>query len=340
MQQALSGIPEYSSSPPIESGRVVAADGRAVAGATVLLYPDPFTPAKGTVIRPEARAVSDAAGTYVLHLPTALDPQLVNARSEGALDLHIMAAYPGGTANLFVPVPAGRHAASAVARLNLVQGPQFSMSASSARPDGDGACDPITSPNYTHSSSVIVGYKSSADSDLKGASFTYSTSDSATTEDAWSASDSFGGLQSAGTSTESTGGSQTYKNMPGSGSNDLLGVDVFDWQEYQCITGDQWYLSTYTIEGSDGTPGASAVAAGDCISTTNLSSYTVNSGTQEQWSTGLNLEALGAGFNGSSQDGYATSSSLTYTFNSGDYPPMCGVDGDPETPNERYVQAH
>ena len=107
IQQSWSSVPEYSSAPVLARGKVVSSAGVPVPGATVILFPVPLGPSPGRELTPLARATTDARGRFALHLPAASDGLLASARSGGALNLDIMAFYPGGIASWFTPVPAG-----------------------------------------------------------------------------------------------------------------------------------------------------------------------------------------------------------------------------------------
>jgi hypothetical protein len=116
---AWSSVPEYSSSPVIDQGTVLDSAGRPVSGATVLLFPVLLGPPAGTVMTPLARAITDSSGHYAIHLPAARDSRLANSKSAGALNLHVMALYPGGQANWFTPIPAGAPPVAPAATLTL-----------------------------------------------------------------------------------------------------------------------------------------------------------------------------------------------------------------------------
>ena len=114
-----SSVPEYSSSPVIDRGTVVNSGGRPVPGATVLLFPVLLGAPAGTALTPLARAMTDSSGHYAIHLPAARDSRLAKSRSGGALNLHLMAFYPGGQANWFSPIPAGTPRVAPAATLTL-----------------------------------------------------------------------------------------------------------------------------------------------------------------------------------------------------------------------------
>src|ERR1700733_6205580 len=66
IQQAWSSVPDYLSSPALAKGQVVGPHGAVVSGATVLLFPVPLAVKPGTVMTALSRAVTNAAGNFVL----------------------------------------------------------------------------------------------------------------------------------------------------------------------------------------------------------------------------------------------------------------------------------
>lgn len=351
IQQAWAYVPEYTAAPAIESGLVTDHAGHPVAGATVILFPLLRNPKKGTVVPPLARTVTGANGRYVLHLPTALDSSLANKWTRGALNLHIMVFYPNASGSWFVPIPAGQHATASAASITLRAVAETYVSDLPDDAPPNGSCDAASSPKSIGPVAQIVGYKSSLDPKLISAEFSYSTGYSVTTGGGLSYSGTYGSVSGDGTTTTSDTETIVYKPLPGAGSNYYEADSVWTWQKFQCFHPgghgggywtNEWYLYENAVGGSRGTPGAPAVKAGYCYSSTDLESVTEDRSTEKTWAQGADLKALGVDVNLSSQDGYTTDASLTYNFNvkARDYPPYCGVGGYPGTQSAGYVQVH
>jgi hypothetical protein len=324
----------------------VASAGHPVAGATVILFPVLRNPASGTVIPALARAITDPDGRYTLRLPRSHDRLLTSARSEGALNLHVMVFYPGGQANWFVPIPAGQHSAPAT-RLALTKGgvtaDQAYKSDASTTPAAP-ACSAVGSGTEESGIPVNMGYSWSYDPNLTSANFTYSTDDSVTLGVGVSASSSPAGLSLAGTSTQSAGGTYAFAPITANKSVNYTGDGTYTWQEFYCgvpKTGTyyDWYLNPDGVAGSEGVKTTTAANGTYCDSSSGLKSWTMSSSTQQTWAYGVDAAALGFGVNLSSQDGYSTSATLEYDFDwqAGNYPPVCGTHNYPYDAGDDYV---
>jgi hypothetical protein len=224
IQQAWSFVPDYSASPALDTGTVRNSAGKAIAGATVVLFPYLIAPKAGTALTPLARTVAGPDGTFTIRLPDADRAELASKRSEGVLNVHIMAFYPGGIANWFEPIKPGASTALP-ARLTLRNaGTATATAATSSTPSAVGSnCSAIGNPKIRGGIPAQVGYKSSADSNLANTSFTYTDSASATEGVGISGTGPNGGFSAAGTVTQNTEGNGVFTNMPGAGSNDLNG---------------------------------------------------------------------------------------------------------------------
>jgi hypothetical protein len=334
VQHAWSYVPEFPSSPVIDTGTVVTA-GHPVAGATVLLFPIHYGPVKPhTVVRPISRAITSSDGGFAIRLPASPDHVLISAGHyiRGAFNLHVMAVYPGGIGNWFVPVRAG---ALASTRLVLHRTP-VKISA------GPAACTETlekTFPNVP----VEVGFKDSGNSTLAWAQYTYSTSTSTTMGAGISYTSVEGGFSADGTTTQSAGGSFTWPHMKGAGVNKLLASGLYYDYHWICYPGeDQYYIvSLNSINSASGSPGTEGIAAGYCsaLEHGDKDSYTV--GTQETWGSGADLKDSGLNINLSSQDGWSTSAYLTFQAGSQNVP-VCGVNNYPNanSPSAGQLNVH
>ena len=91
-----------------------------------------------------------------------------------------------------------------------------------------------------------------------------------------------------------------------------------------------WNLQQAGVAGeyTYATPGTPAIPAGDCITSAAGSPNKFQTGTQQTFSVGAQLSALGYGINFSSQDGFTSNSYLIYTFSKHGHP-ICGSGGFP-----------
>jgi hypothetical protein len=346
IQQAWSFVPDYSASPALDTGTVRNSAGKAIAGATVVLFPYLIAPKAGTALTPLARTVAGPDGTFTIRLPDADRAELASKRSEGVLNVHIMAFYPGGIANWFEPIKPGASTALP-ARLTLRNaGTATATAATSSTPSAVGSnCSAIGNPKIRGGIPAQVGYKSSADSNLANTSFTYTDSASATEGVGISGTGPNGGFSAAGTVTQNTEGNGVFTNMPGAGSNDLNGSGSYVDQEYQCYIDrfeppqDEWQFSPDVINSQYSTPGAKAVSAGYCNKTTANTEEKVYTSSQSTFSDGIQAEAIGLNINFSIQIGYATDSELIYTMGSA-ADPECGVGNYPNGAGDGEVVIH
>ncbi len=182
---------------------------------------------------------------------------------------------------------------------------------------------------------VTMGYKQSSDSNLAYAGFDYSTSSSTTLGAGISYTSASGGFSADGTTTQTAGGSWTFPNLPGAGNNDFNGDGIYYDQEYLCyMVGNYstyWLLTQHDVAGEKGTPGASPVSVGKCVTTLPGTTNIIHSGKQETFGAGVQLGSLGFGVNLSSQDGWSTQSELTYKMGSAGHP-LCGSSDYPGSP--------
>ncbi|MDQ2877025.1 MAG: carboxypeptidase-like regulatory domain-containing protein [Actinomycetota bacterium] len=326
MQRSWSYVPDYAGSPKIDTGIVVNAAGHPVSGATVLVFPVSRTPVKaGSVIQPVARAISDSNGEFTIRLPSSQDGLLADTSSEGTfLNLNVIAFYPGGVASWFVPVKAGANAPSVRLTLKQVR----TTGSTSASP---AVCTIITTKDKTPK--IEVGFKDSGDSALAWASYQYTTNTSTTTGAALSTTSSTAGFSADGSTTQSAGGSYTWPRMAGAGVNELLGSGLYYDQEWACSDVPEfWRLFLNSIGSAAGSPGASRISAGDCVTQEHGAVDTYTRGTQSTWSQGVNLEAVGININLSSQDGWDGTAYLTFATGSVSLP-ICGVHNKPNATN-------
>jgi hypothetical protein len=346
----------------IESGQVVNSAGHPVVGATVILFPysAPLAtkvppgrhvivirhPANDNVpLTPLARAVTGKDGYYAIHLPLALRASLANRRSGSALNLHIVAFYPDGMGNWFVPLPQRQRSVTAVARM-VLRRPTMEAAAASVRPDGvPSYCTGIGSITELSGIPVNMGYSWSYDPDVDGnARFVYSTTDSTTFGVAVSTSDDVGTASGSGTVSQSSSGTNTFAPIAGNQSVNYTGDGTYDWQEYQCyIMGEpyfyDWYATPAIVNGSEGDVQTTAANGTYCDPTTGQESWSMTTTTQETWEYGVDLEIWGFDINVESQDGYSVQAELTYAFDwqNDNYPPICGTKNYPGLDGDNYV---
>jgi hypothetical protein len=331
--QAWSSVPEFSSAPALARGQVIQASGVPASAATVLLFPVPLPHKVHTNVpqAPLARTSTDSSGHFVIRLPAASDHMLTTARSNGALNLQVMAFYPGGVAVRFYTVPSAMRAAASqpTATLTLRQVPKTLAAVSPAGSAGPATpCGSIDDGEIAQIP-VVMGFKQSADTHLRYATFMYTTSDSLTIGVGISATSPVGGFTADGTLTQSSGGSTQFPQMVGAGTNSLLGDGVYDEQFLICP--NEWVLIPKTVDSDFGTPGASPVSIGNCLVTQPNTTLTYTQGTQQTFSGGVNLSAKGLGANLSVQDGWSNNAALTYSFGSSSAP-VCGQANFPSFP--------
>jgi hypothetical protein len=329
VQRSWSSVPEFPSSPVIDTGTVVAA-GRTVDGATVLLFPVQYGK-QGGVVRPIARAVTSSDGGFAIRLPASDDHMLISAgHYSGALNLHVMVFYPGGIGSWFT------RAGATVPRLALHRIPVDISS-------GPAICESSLDKTFANVP-VEIGFKDTGDTPAPAwATYTYDTSASTTMGAGISYSSATGGFSNDRTTTQSAGGSYTWPHLKGAGVNDLLGAGLYYDYHWICDPGDnQFYIvELNSIGSSEGSPGAEPIAAGKCDTLEHNTTDTYTQGTQWTWSSGADLKAVGLNIDLSSQDGWSSTAYLTFAAGS-DNVPVCGVDNYPNShsPSAGELNAH
>ena len=341
-----SSVPEFSSAPALARGQLVDSGGAPVSRATVILFPVPVKPKVGDKLTPLARTTTDASGRFTVRLPAERDALLTSSRSAGARNLLVMAFTPGGVAEWYYALPAastsgrtgnavtpaGTGAASIpFAKLRVHPEARTAQPSPSIRPAGCGITDYAAITPVP----VVVGMRETAASDTT-TSFSYDTSSSMTLGTGVSYTSATGGFSANGTTTQTAGGHYTFKNMTGAGNNHLQGDGVYDEWENYCVNipGSAnvyaWNLQQAGVAGeyTYATPGTPSIPAGKCITSQAGAANTFSTGTQQTFSAGAQLSALGYGINLSSQDGFTSNSSLTYTFSTHGHP-ICGSGGYP-----------
>jgi hypothetical protein len=320
-----------------------------MAGATIIVFPVPEITRAGQRLTPVARATTNSAGGYTLHLPYAKWPLLRGLRHENYLNLHIIAFYPDAMANWFTPIKIGTRKA-ATSKLVLRQLPPGNASKAlasvAATPNEQipPECAVQTRKVYANRP-LIVGYKSTLKAnDINWAKYTYTSTASQTTGAGVSLSGPNGGFSADGSTTNTSGVTMDFPTIHGASSNDMTVYSTWDDDYLFCSNGVggyyyQWYYTFNSVNAEDGTPGAPAVAAGKCsLEAPNVQiSYTTSS--QTTWSAGANVVDI-IGINLSSQDGWSGSSALTYDLSA--KAPICGVSNYPNgnDPSAGYLQVH
>lgn len=349
IQRGWSYVPEFASSPVIDGGTVLDSAGHPVADATVIVFPVLLNGGKpGSVLQPATRTISDGSGRFALRIPATRDALLMNRRTGGYLNMHVMAFYPGGVANWFTPVRAG-HRLVPTEKLVLRH---FAAGDGPSRA-GSGTPAAAASPDICKNGTLHkignvptdVGYKSSLSSKLDYATYQYESSTSTTMGAGISQTSAYSGFSASGTTTQSAGGHFTWPTMPGAGSNYLQAAGLWYDQEIVCSipTGEytQWDLNFNSLGSAYASPGAPAVSAGYCDLQEHNTVDTYNKGAQATFQYGANLEAAGVGINLSSQDGWSNTAYLTFATGSTSLP-VCGVNNYPNStgPSAGYLQVH
>jgi hypothetical protein len=339
MQTAWSSVPEYSSSPMIDQGTVLDSAGQPVSGATVILFPVLIAPPAGTVMTPLASATTDASGHYAIHLPAASDSELANSESAGALNLHVMAFYPGGQANWYTPIPAGAAGVAPATTLTLAATgtpaagqpvtPSASSSASpSPSPAGTAAPEVCVdqTPTILSGFSVTVGYSSSLDTNLAFSAFSYGGGATNVLGAAVSVTSGGQGYSVSGTTSESDASTTTFPHIVGKSTNNLNADGAYVKQEVVCgpIVTKQWTVTQDAVGGAFSTPGEEPLSAGDCFSGPAGGSEKFDKTLQTDFSQGVQIGGHGIDINLSSQVGYSSSAELIYMFGNLSAP-YCGV---------------
>jgi hypothetical protein len=334
IQSGWSYVPEYSSAPALAEGRVVNSSGAPVSQATVILFPVPLEPKPGVALTPIARTITDAQGNFTVSLPAAQDARLTTARSEGALDFQVIAFYPGGIAHWFYSFHPGAHESASRTPATLV----LHASLTGASEDREAAispdtCEPEGTPTHISNIPVILGLKESDASDVSVV-FSYGATSSVTLGAGISYTSPNGGFSTDGSTTQSTGGYATWPPLSGVGNNYFEGAGEYTEQETLCdVKGDYsqyWTITQKDVTGMYGTPGAPAIATGDCSPEDGGSTLTFTNGTQETFGAGVQLSNLGYGINLSSQIGWSSTVTIEFHFGAVGHP-LCGIDAKPGT---------
>jgi hypothetical protein len=334
MQRSWSSVPDYLSSLALARGEVVSPHGAAVSGATVLLFPVPLAGKTGTVMRPLSRAVTDAAGNFVLHLPVTRNTMLANKRdTPGVVNVHIIAFYPGGMANWFEPVHVGQVAAGT----RLVMHPERVTSVRSVNTPA--ICVQGTQRIYG-GIPTVMGYKSNANAWLQYATFSYDTSTSTTLGAAASLTGFQVGFTEDGSTTQSDGGNNQWPNYSGRGNNYFEGDAAYYDTAWGCNPGGAfWELTQDGVGGDAGTPGAPSVNAGDCDSSGIGFKAQIKTSRQVTFGAGVDTKYDGFNINLSAQAGWDSDTVLTYKWASVTSA-YCGVGNYPGDAGSDYVQVH
>jgi len=325
VQKAWSYVPEYTSAPTIDRGTVRNAAGRPVAGATVIVFPFLIGGGKpGSVLQPIARATSDSSGHFAIHLPASRDALLMSPRSNGYLNMHVTAFYPGGMANWFAPKRAGARVAHVN---NLVLKHIATTGQARVAPNSPATCVNSTRTSIANVP-VDVGYHDSAAPTLRGMTFNLKTAATTTMGAGFSVTSEFGGFSASGTTTTNSGASFSWTPIAGASNNHFQAFALWYDQKVVCSSPlgieDSWTLTENSISSSDGTPGAEPISAGHCTLQRPNISQTYSTGTQNTFSAGANLELKGFNIDLSTQVGWSSDASITISTGAVSLP-VCGV---------------
>jgi hypothetical protein len=349
IQNSWSYVSEYANAPALASGRLTTPGGSAMAGATVIVFPVPKSPKAGESLTPVARATTSSNGRYTLHLPAAKRALLLGTRSEAYMNMQIIAFYPDAMAIWFIPLK--RNATEAVsANLVLRQLPSENAANPPTAVRPAFPLPPHAEDCFLKSNSeipdvpMVVGYKSTRTaSDINYAQVTYSSTVDQSSGVAYSLTGSSGGFSVNGTTETTSNINLPYPKISGASSNYMRAYTLWNRSYLECYgPGTAWYAwETYlnSISTPDGTPGAPSVAAGKCTLASPGIPITYSTTTQTSWSEGVSISHY-IGINLSSQDGWTTSTSLTYDLKK--TAPICGVTNYPNgnNPSAGYLQVH
>lgn len=167
-----------------------------------------------------ARATSDAAGRFTVHLPNAKRALLRGIRPDGFYNVHVIAFYPDAIANWFTPVQA-KGGDVAISNLVLQRLPAQTATASAG-------LSPLASPagclvdTSTPKSNIkmVVGYKSNTKAgDISYSAFTYTAEADQTTGVGVSVTDESAGFSVQGTTSRTSGLTINYPTIKGKSSN-------------------------------------------------------------------------------------------------------------------------
>jgi hypothetical protein len=350
IQQAWSAVPEYASSPALDTGHLADPSGGSMAGATVIALPESQNAKVGQTLAAVTRATTDSAGNYTLHLPYADWTQLRGLRNEDYMNVHIIAFYPDAVASWFTPVQL-RAEKAGTTKLVLRQVPASNTSkalaAAKAAPDESvpSGCA-VQSRKVYANRPLVVGYKSTVKaSDINYAQYTYTSTASQTTGAGISLSGFNTGFSADGSTTQSSGFTAPFPKIAGA-SNNYMTVYSTWYDDYLFCANPAGYGDYYeydmtfnSVNTEDGTPGAPQVAAGHCSLEAPGVAISYTKTTQTGWSAGASTSGV-IGINLSSQDGWTGSSALTYDLKV--KAPICGVSNYPNAtdPSAGYLQVH
>jgi hypothetical protein len=241
--------------------------------------------------------------------------------------MHVIAFYPGGTANWFAPMRAGTR----VAHVNdMVLKHTVEADRAQVAPNA-----PATCVNSTRTSidnvPVIVGFHGSAAPSIK-VSFKVTAAATTTMGSGVSDTSEFGGFSASGTTTQSYGATFPWPTLAGVGNNYYTAYALYYDQKVVCSSPlgieDSWTLTQNSINSEDGTPGAEPISAGHCTLEKPNRSQTYTQGTQSTFSAGANLKLLHFNIDLSTQVGWSQDASITFTTGAQTVP-LCGVNNIP-----------
>jgi hypothetical protein len=345
IQRDWSYVPEYAAAPALDAGRLTDSSGHAVSGATVIVFPVLLNTRPDQALPAIARATTDAAGRFTIHLPSAKRALLHGLRPDGIGNIHVMAFYPGEIANWFAPV---QENGGDIATSNMVL---QRLPAETAPESGDlrplASSDGCLVDTSTEKSNIkmIVGYKSNTKAgDISYSAYTYTDEANETTGVGVSVTDQSAGFSVQGTTSQTSGLTISYPTIKGKSSNYFDAWTTWDRQKLTCLFGRQkpyteWLFVFDSVNAGAGTPGAPVVAAGHCTRAAGGSTYTYYSTTQETWTGGVTTSGV-IGINLSSQDGWSHNAQLTYAMKANGA--ICGTTNVPNghNPSAGWLQTH
>jgi hypothetical protein len=346
IQRDWSYVPEYAAAPALDAGRLTDSSGHAVSGATVIVFPVLLNTRPNQALPAIARATTNAAGRFTIHLPRAKRALLHGLRPNGGVgNIHIIAFYPGAIANWFAPVQENG-GDIAISNMVLQRLPAQAASAPAAvsplaSPDGCLVDSSTEKPNIK----MIVGYKSNTNAkDIRYSAFTYTAEADETTGVGVSVTDASVGFSVQGTSSQTSGLTINYPTIKGKSSNYFEAWTTWDRQKLTCLFGRQkpyneWLFVFDSVNAGAGTPAAPVVKATHCTRAAGGSTYTYYSTTQATWTRGASTSGI-IGINLSSQDGWSRNAQLTYALKANGQ--ICGTQNVPNghNPSAGWLQTH
>src|SRR5205807_1816900 len=117
--------------------------------------------------------------------------------------------------------------------------------------------------------SATMGVKESAAGDLANTTYSYGTQATSTFGLGLSYTSAGGGFMADGTTTQITGGYQSWNKLPSASNNDLNGTAHYYDQHWLCYTGggnysQYWTLAFHVVSGTASTPGITPIPTGKC----------------------------------------------------------------------------